>query len=83
MLFDLDRKTWLRGRKIHGVLDNHPSCRNDLSLAAGYCFNDTSDLRKITCKICRKVLKNERIKNRCIGLINEQRVNMPLSLAGL
>jgi len=61
MMTAKERKDWLNGRKLHGIVNNSPACRSDMSLAAGYCFHcGDNDLRHITCKTCRKVLKSIR-----------------------
>lgn len=54
------RKKWLVGRKLHGVIGWHPACRPDMSLAAGYPVIWEHDLRKITCKSCKKVIRKFR-----------------------
>jgi len=57
-----ERERWLRGRKVHGVLNYRIACRQDLSLAWGWafyegCSREHYDLRKVTCLACRKALK--------------------------
>ncbi len=57
------RKQWLNGRKVHGIGKDNRSiaCRSSWSLASGLAFHDRHskehyDLRKVTCKLCRKIL---------------------------
>ena len=52
-----ERERWLHGRKVHGVLNNFIACNQEYGLASGWAFSDRTDLREITCRTCRKVLK--------------------------
>ena len=50
-----EREQWLKGRKVHGVLNDSIACRPSCGLASGLAFYD-DDLRKVTCLSCRKIL---------------------------
>jgi hypothetical protein len=52
-----ERKNWLKGRKVHGVKNNFIACKQDFSLAYGWASYEGNDMRQITCKTCRKILK--------------------------
>ena len=65
MLSRKEHERWLHGRKVHGVLNDRIACRPSYSLASGFLFVDRCskehyDLRKVTCRVCRKALQNNK-----------------------